>query len=133
MSDPTAEASSSSTSPSSSTDPAPAPAPTATAAAPALEPAKVEALKAYRSKIKDHEQMGENLKNVRLNIKASQDAYDQSEEDLKAIQSVGQIIAEVLKQLDEERCECGEGRLRFDVLKRFDGGLWEKVLSVPCR
>lgn len=42
---------------------------------------------------------------VRLNIRDQQKAYDQSEEDLKAIQSVGQIIGEVLKQLDDERCE----------------------------
>lgn len=40
-----------------------------------------------------------------MTIKDQVVAYDQSEEDLKAIQSVGQIIAEVLKQLDEERCE----------------------------
>jgi ATP-dependent 26S proteasome regulatory subunit len=44
---------------------------------------------------------------VRLNIRDQQKAYDQSEEDLKAIQSVGQIIGEVLKQLDDERCELG--------------------------
>lgn len=85
---------------SSSTAPTPAPAP---AAAPAVEPAKVEAIKGYRAKLKEHEQISENLKKIRLNIRAQQTAYDQSEEDLKAIQSVGQLIAEVLKQLDEER------------------------------
>lgn len=30
--------------------------------------------------------------------------FDRTEEDLKALQSVGQIIGEVLRQLDEERC-----------------------------
>jgi 26S proteasome regulatory subunit T4 len=30
--------------------------------------------------------------------------YDKSEDDLKAVQNVGQIIGEVLKKLDEERC-----------------------------
>lgn len=30
--------------------------------APKLEPAKADAIKAYRSKIREHEQMGENLK-----------------------------------------------------------------------
>lgn len=30
--------------------------------------------------------------------------YNKSEDDLKALQSVGQIIGEVLRQLDEERC-----------------------------
>lgn len=31
--------------------------------------------------------------------------YEKSEDDIKALQSVGQIIGEVLKQLDEERCK----------------------------
>ena len=31
--------------------------------------------------------------------------YDKTEDDLKALQSVGQIIGEVLRQLDDERCE----------------------------
>ncbi len=30
---------------------------------------------------------------------------DKTEENIKALQSVGQIIGEVLKQLDDERCE----------------------------
>lgn len=30
--------------------------------------------------------------------------FDKTEDDLKALQSVGQIIGEVLKQLDEEKC-----------------------------
>jgi hypothetical protein len=32
--------------------------------------------------------------------------FEKSEDDLKAIQNVGQIIGEVLKQLDEDRCAC---------------------------
>ena len=31
--------------------------------------------------------------------------YDKSEDDLKALQSVGQIIGEVLRQLDDEKCK----------------------------
>jgi 26S proteasome regulatory subunit T4 len=31
--------------------------------------------------------------------------YDKSEDDIKALQSVGQVIGEVLKQLDDERCK----------------------------
>lgn len=30
--------------------------------------------------------------------------YDKSEQDLKALQSVGQIVAEVLRRIDDERC-----------------------------
>jgi 26S proteasome regulatory subunit T4 len=40
-----------------------------------------------------------------LGIKDLQREFDISEENIKALQSVGQIIGEVLKQLDEERCE----------------------------
>jgi 26S proteasome regulatory subunit T4 len=31
--------------------------------------------------------------------------YEKTEDDIKAVQSVGQIIGEVMKQLDDERCE----------------------------
>jgi hypothetical protein len=31
--------------------------------------------------------------------------FDKSENDLKALQSVGQIVGEVLKQLTEDKCE----------------------------
>jgi 26S proteasome regulatory subunit T4 len=31
--------------------------------------------------------------------------YNKTEDDLKAIQNVGQIIGEVLKQIDEDKCE----------------------------
>ena len=31
-------------------------------------------------------------------------SYQKSEDDLKALQSVGQIIGELLRPLDEERC-----------------------------
>lgn len=40
---------------------------------------------------------------ARLALKGLGKVYDQSEDDIKALQSVGQIIGEVLKQLDEER------------------------------
>lgn len=43
---------------------------------------------------------------MRLGLRALEKDFDKSENDLKALQSVGQIIGEVLKQLDEERCEC---------------------------
>lgn len=37
-------------------------------------------------------------------LKTLRGTYDKTEDDLKALQSVGQIIGEVLRQLDEERC-----------------------------
>jgi hypothetical protein len=41
---------------------------------------------------------------VREEFKTQKRAYDKSEDDLKALQSVGQIIGEVLRQLDDEKC-----------------------------
>jgi 26S proteasome regulatory subunit T4 len=38
-------------------------------------------------------------------MKELRKAYDKSENDLKALQSIGQIIGELLRPLDEERCE----------------------------
>lgn len=41
----------------------------------------------------------------RLEVRELEKKYEKTEEDLKAVQSVGQIVAEVLRQLDDERCE----------------------------
>lgn len=41
---------------------------------------------------------------VRQSIKDMEKQYERSEENIKALQSVGQIIGEVLKQLDDDRC-----------------------------
>lgn len=37
-------------------------------------------------------------------LKTLEKEYTKTEDDLKAVQSVGQIVAEILKQLDDERC-----------------------------
>jgi 26S proteasome regulatory subunit T4 len=42
---------------------------------------------------------------VRLGLRTLDKEYDKSEDDIKALQSVGQVIGEVLKQLDDERCK----------------------------
>lgn len=42
---------------------------------------------------------------MREQLKDLTKQYDKSENDLKALQSVGQIVGEVLKQLTEEKCE----------------------------
>jgi hypothetical protein len=44
------------------------------------------------------------VKALRLEIKDLQKEFDVTEDNIKALQSVGQIIGEVLKQLDDERC-----------------------------
>lgn len=63
------------------------------------------ALNTYRSKLIESREWEAKLKNLRLEIKGLQKEFDRTEENIKALQSVGQIIGEVLKQLDEERCK----------------------------
>lgn len=41
---------------------------------------------------------------VRFSLKDLEKDFAQTENDIKAVQSVGQIIGEVMKQLDDERC-----------------------------
>jgi len=41
---------------------------------------------------------------VRENLRASKKEFNKTEDDLKSLQSVGQIIGEVLRPLDNERC-----------------------------
>jgi 26S proteasome regulatory subunit T4 len=65
------------------------------------------ALQALRSKLIESREWESKLKNLRLEIKGLQKDYDTTEENIKALQSVGQIIGEVLKQLDDERCTWG--------------------------
>lgn len=43
---------------------------------------------------------------VREQLKELTKQFDKSENDLKALQSVGQIVGEVLKQLTEDKCKC---------------------------
>lgn len=42
---------------------------------------------------------------VRFSIRDLDSEFTKTEDDIKALQSVGQIIGEVLKKLDDERCE----------------------------
>lgn len=42
---------------------------------------------------------------MRLGLRTLDKDYNKSEDDIKALQSVGQVIGEVLKQLDDERCK----------------------------
>ena len=42
---------------------------------------------------------------VRFSLKDLEKEYAKTEEDIKAVQSVGQIVGEVMKQLDTDRCK----------------------------
>lgn len=43
------------------------------------------------------------VRNLRMELREKNKEYDKTEDDLKALQSVGQIIGELLRQLDDER------------------------------
>ncbi|KAH9172951.1 26S proteasome regulatory complex ATPase RPT4 [Lactarius sanguifluus] len=68
-----------------------------------MDPLRAEALTAYREKMRTHETISETLKTLRFSIKDLQKDYRKTEDDIKAVQSVGQIIGEVMKQLDDDR------------------------------
>ena len=68
------------------------------------DPERTHALEEYKTKLLESREWEAKLKALRLEIKGLQNDYDVSEENIKALQSVGQIIGEVLKQLDAERC-----------------------------
>lgn len=70
------------------------------------DPERVDALEQYKKKLLESREMEAKLKALRLNIKDLTKDFDTTEDNIKALQSVGQIIGEVLKQLDEERCMC---------------------------
>ena len=62
------------------------------------------ALNSYRAKLIESREWEAKLKNLRIEIKDLEKEFNRTEDNIKALQSVGQIIGEVLKQLDEERC-----------------------------
>ncbi|KAH9031338.1 26S proteasome regulatory complex ATPase RPT4 [Lactarius pseudohatsudake] len=68
-----------------------------------MDPLRAEALTAYREKMRTHENISETLKSLRFSIKDLEKDYKKTEDDIKAVQSVGQIIGEVMKQLDDDR------------------------------
>lgn len=63
------------------------------------------AINSFRAKLTESREWEAKLKNLRLEIKDMQREFDRTEDNIKALQSVGQIIGEVLKQLDDERCK----------------------------
>nr|CCA17882.1 conserved unknown protein putative [Albugo laibachii Nc14] len=62
-----------------------------------------QVLRAYREKVMEHRRMESNIKIKRENVKSLVKEYHKTEDDLKALQSVGQMIGEVVRQLDDDR------------------------------
>ncbi|KAF3334715.1 26S protease regulatory subunit S10B B [Carex littledalei] len=61
------------------------------------------AVNEYRKKLLQHKELDSRLRTVRDNLRASKKEFAKTEDDLKSLQSVGQIIGEVLRPLDNER------------------------------
>ncbi|KAJ3254205.1 26S proteasome subunit rpt4 [Boothiomyces macroporosus] len=68
-----------------------------------MEDPRQKALANYRKKLMEHREIEAKVKELRLGLRSLEKDYDKSENDIKALQSVGQMIGEVLKQLDDER------------------------------
>merc|ERR1711970_392886 len=64
---------------------------------------RAQHLNEYRRRLIDHREVEAKLRKHREEKKELDKQYDKSENDLKALQSVGQIVGEVLKQLTEEK------------------------------
>lgn len=67
------------------------------------EDERTQVLNAYKTKVMEHREMESRVKSMRENVKTLVSEFNKTEDDLKALQSVGQIIGEVLRQLDEDR------------------------------
>jgi 26S proteasome regulatory subunit T4 len=77
--------------------PAPVPPP------PPAQTEREQVLEQYRAKIREHREVEARLKKMRDDVKGLVTRYQKTEDDLSALQSVGQIIGDVLKRLDAER------------------------------
>jgi len=70
---------------------------------PQTDAARERALNDYRKKLLEHREVEAKLRDMRQQLREETKKYDKSENDLKALQSVGQIVGEVLRQLTEEK------------------------------
>ncbi|XP_030370158.1 26S proteasome regulatory subunit 10B [Scaptodrosophila lebanonensis] len=64
-----------------------------------MDDERIKALTNYRKKLLEHREIEARLKALRDNYKVLNTKFEKSEEDLKALQSVGQMLGEILKQL----------------------------------
>jgi len=67
------------------------------------DPQREQVLNSYVKKVQEHREFESRVKKLRETVRTNSVDFDKTEDHLKALQSVGQIIGEVLRQLDEER------------------------------
>lgn len=84
-------------------EPDAAPAIPAAAAPPPPPSEREQVLEQYRAKIREHREMEARLKRMREDVRGLVARYQKTEDDLSALQSVGQIIGDVLKRLADDR------------------------------
>ena len=60
-------------------------------------------LRQYAAKVREHRDCEQRVKNLREQLRDLGKAYDKSEDDMKALLSVGQVVGEVLRSLDGDR------------------------------
>ena len=89
-------------------------------------------LESYRLKVIESREWEAKLKSLRLELKDLQREFDFTEENIKALQSVGQIIGEVLKQLDHERCELFTASYLFSKAKTYSSHCQGLIWSAIC-
>ncbi|KAL7751158.1 26S proteasome subunit rpt4 [Sorochytrium milnesiophthora] len=64
---------------------------------------RARAIGEFRKRLLEHRDVEQRLKDLRLGLRDLEREYNKTEDDMKALQSVGQIIGEMLKQLDEDK------------------------------
>jgi len=69
----------------------------------AANSAREELMNSYRKALLEHKEVDTKVRAKREETKVMQQEFEKSDDDLKSLQSVGQIIGEVLRQLDDER------------------------------
>lgn len=60
-------------------------------------------LSQFKKKLMEHRRYDDQLKSRRQNIRDLEHMYNKTENDIKALQSIGQLIGEVMKELSEEK------------------------------
>merc|ERR1719401_934614 len=67
------------------------------------DPQREQLLNKYVTKVQEHREFESRVKKLRETVRTNSVDFDKTEDHLKALQSVGQIIGDVLRQLDDER------------------------------
>ena len=63
-----------------------------------------EMLDLYVNRLKENREMETRLKSVRVEFNNMKNEAEKLEDNLKAIQNSGQLIGEILKRIDAEKC-----------------------------